>query len=131
MFQYSKHTFGCQVSDKTDPNKLGFLFLDKLRKNCGAIILKLFKRLSHGFCSILSKIEKPTRLWFTKDHFEYWNIFRDICRLRFLKNNFELLINHYFSVNFYIFSSERNGNRENFGNTFETLLDIISKCSCV
>ena len=34
-------------------------------------------------------------------------------------------------VYFYIFSTETNRGSENFGNTFESLLDVISKYSCV
>ena len=37
MVQYSKRTFGCQVSNETDPNNGNFLFFEKLNRNHGAI----------------------------------------------------------------------------------------------
>ena len=59
MVQCSKRTFGCQVSNETDPNHGDFWFMEKSGKNHDAIFLKHFKRLHHGFCLFFQKWKAP------------------------------------------------------------------------
>ena len=40
MVQYSKCTYWCYLSNETDPNSLGFSFVDKSGKNHGVMFFK-------------------------------------------------------------------------------------------
>ena len=63
-----KRTLEFQVSNEADPNHLGLLFLEKLSKTHGAIFLKHFKRLLHGFCINFVKM-KSSHGW-GQSHFK-------------------------------------------------------------
>ena len=55
MFQCSKQTFGCQVSNETDPNH---------GETMMQFVLKHFKRLHHGVCLFFSKNCIMVIAWF-------------------------------------------------------------------
>ena len=100
MVQYSKWTFEYQVSNEIHPNHGVFWFLEKSGKNHGAIFLKHFKRLHHGFCLIFPKIKSShgwgqshLKLDIQRSVFSTEPFLRDICRLRYLKINSELFVN--------------------------------------
>ena len=91
MVQYTKQTFGCQVSNEIDPNHGGFWFLEKSGKTHGAIFLKPFERLHHGFYSIFPEIKSFRGLG--QSHFNLTsNIKRLVlCTEPFLKDIWQLI----------------------------------------
>ena len=118
MVQYSKRTFGCQVSNETDPNNGGFWFFEKSGKNHGAIFintLKVSTMVSVGLLDFLSLLKK---LW--------WNLCKEFQRkieiiFREKKwNIFEIYL-RYFSNEFW----KDLKNLENMTNFEEILKQII------
>ena len=99
MVQYSKRTFGYQVSDETDPNHGSFLFFEKFKRNHGAIFLMRFQKIARWFLPDCSRNLKPQWLgcvlfetWYPKVRFEYWTIFEGYLRARIFKNQFWFFI---------------------------------------
>ena len=82
MVQYSKRTFGCQVSNETDPNHGFCLFLKKNKQTPLCNLLKCFKKIASWILPDFSINQKPPWLgsvsfetWHPKVRFEHWNIF--------------------------------------------------------
>ena len=65
--QCSKWTIGWQVSKEADTNHGGFWFLEESGKTPGAIFLKHFRWLHHGFCLFFPKV-KSCGLRYLKKH---------------------------------------------------------------
>ena len=83
------------------PNYRSFLFLEKLNWNYGASFHSVLKRWPHGFCLIAPEIRcllgwdlSHLRPDIQRSVLSTKPFFRDICELRYLKNNSELLVNH-------------------------------------
>ena len=82
MFQCSKRTFGCQVSNETDPNNGGFWFKEKSDKKPWCNLFKTLLEIAPWCLFIFSKNKQKPRLgsvsfetWHPKVGFEYWTIF--------------------------------------------------------
>ena len=83
------------------PNYRSFLFLEKLNWNHGASFQSVLKRLRHGFCLIAPEIRSllgwdlsHLRNDIQRSILSTKPFLRDVCELRYLKNNSELLVNH-------------------------------------
>ena len=75
--------------------------MEKSGKNHDAIFLKHFKRLHHGVCLFFSKINRnhgwgQFHLMHDTQRFVLSTgpFLKDICGLRYSKNNTDLLVNH-------------------------------------
>ena len=82
MVQYSKRTFGCQVSNETDPNHECFLFLEKKKTVTIMQSFKVFLKDCTVVLPVFSRNQKRPWLglvsfetWYSKVRFEYWTIF--------------------------------------------------------
>ena len=72
MVQYSKPTFGYQVSNETYSDNLGFWFREQSGKNHGAIFLKHFKSLHHCFQKQKAPIVGFTLIWNLTSKGPFW-----------------------------------------------------------
>ena len=102
MVQLSKWFLGCQVSNETKPKLcIFFSILEKSNKTMAQCFKLFLKNCIILFCLISPEMShlKPDieRYILSTESF-----FRNICGLRYLTNNSELLINHQFSVYFHL-----------------------------
>ena len=95
MVQYSKRTFGCQVSNETDPNHGGFLFLEKKTVTIMQCFKVFLKDYTVVFACFFSRNQNRPWLgsvsfenWHPKVRFEYWTIFEGYFRAEIFQKQF-------------------------------------------